>query len=461
MVAKSVRRASYLFMSFLALSGRHAGEDNSMSRKSVAPKARRDWKEPAADRQSRPLRAVLHLDSAYSVASVRERQHHSFFEARHRGRTFDKVYGVHPLSGLLNGRRPLRLRWVRFTPRQLILDGHVEGGTQPRWRAPFHFLQSQIRVFLAALRLARRPTVKVIFASNEFYLGLFGLLLAWRTKKPLVVAAYANQDELYAGTKALSHPRLLPARWLEKLVQRLVLRKAHMVEAPTVNMRDYVIANGARPERTVMLPVVKYLPSIHFSLPNDRQPPDAFLRSRRLSISDPVLLTVSRLHPLKHIDDAIRAMALVIEREPTLVGLVAGEGPARGDCERLVAELGMEDRIHLLGNIDQQALSQLYVRAVMLSPLTGMALIEAGLGASAIVAYAWDWQAEFLESGVNGYLVPYRAIEAMAERAVELVRDQDLRARFGRKLREKALEFADPEQMAARELAAFTPLLDA
>lgn len=403
--------------------------------------------------------AVLHLDSAYTVASVRERQHHSFFEARHRGRTFDFIYGVHPLSGLLDGRRPLRLRWVRFTKRQLIIDGFVEGEPQPRWRVPFQVLFAQVRIFRAALRLARRPNVKVIFSANEFYLGLFGLLLAWRTKKPLVVAAYANQDELYAATKSLANPRLLPARWLEKLVQRIVLRRADLIEAITQNMREYVIANGARPERIALLPTVKYVPSVHFSPPGDRASPDAFLRARGVEISDPVLLTVSRLHPFKHVDDAIRVMALAIEREPTLVGLIAGEGPMRDECEHLIRELGMQGRIHLLGDIDQQALSQLYPRAITVSPLTGLALTEAGLGGSAIVVYDRDWQPEFIDSGANGFVVPYRAIQAMADRTVEMARDPALRARLGSKVRQTALDFADPERMAARELAAFAPLL--
>lgn len=403
--------------------------------------------------------AVLHLDSAYTVASVRERQHESFFEARHRGKTFDFVYGVHPLSGLIDGRRPLHLRWARFANRQLILDGFVEGEPQPRWRVPFQILCAQIRVFRAALRLARRPAVKVIFAANEFYLGLFGLLLARRARKPLVVAAYANQDELYASTGALTNPRLLPFRWLEKMVQKIVLRRADLIEAPTANMRDYLIANGARPERIAMLPVVKYLPAIHFSPPAKRSSPDDFLKSRGLSPFKPLLLTVSRLHPIKHVGDAIRAMAKAIEREPSLVGLIAGEGPAQGECEQLITTLGLTERIHLLGNLDQQTLSELYPHAITLSPLTGLALIEAGLGASAIVAYDCDWQAEFVTSGFNGFLVPFRAIDTMAKRAVELARSPELRQRMGSKAREKALEFADPERMAAREYAAFAPLL--
>ncbi|HEY0148216.1 MAG TPA: glycosyltransferase family 4 protein [Allosphingosinicella sp.] len=415
----------------------------------------------AAGGEKRPVvNAVLHLDSAYTVANVRARQHFSFFDARHRGQTFDKIYGVHPLTGLIDGRRPVRLQWVRYSPRQLILDGYVEGEPQPRWKAPFQFLAAQARLFRASLRLARRPEVKLIFAANEFYLGLFGLLLAWLTKKPLVVAAYANQDELYAGAGTLANPRLLPARWLEKLVQRLVLRRAAMIESPTLNMRDYVIRNGARPERVEMLPVVKYLPKVHFKPPAERPSPDGFLRSRGLSISDPVLLTVSRLHLLKHVDDAIHAMAIALRSDPKLVALIAGEGPHRAECEQLIRESGVGDRIYLLGDVDQQVLSRLYPRAVVLSPLTGMALIEAGLGESAIVAYDRDWQAEFLESDVTGYLVPYRAVDAMAERVIELTRDPALRARFGKAVREMALVFADPDRMAAREYAAFAPFLD-
>jgi glycosyltransferase involved in cell wall biosynthesis len=404
-------------------------------------------------------RAVLHLDGAYSVSSVHARGHESFFHARHRGKVFDKVYSVQPATGSMSGRIAGPLNWIEFSPCHLVLDGVKEGRVAPRWRRPFEVLSAQWRLFRAALRIARQPDVKAIFASDTFYLGLWGCALSRLVKKPLVVASYANQDELYAATGELAYPRLIPSRWLEQKIQLLVLSQADLVETPNANMREYLLRHGAREARMAMLPVFKFLPRQHQIEPSTRPEPTPDLKALGVDVSGPFLLTVARLHPVKLVEDAIRAMAIAIEARPGTVGLIAGDGPIRTEIEALVKRLGMKGRIHLPGNVHQDVLHRCYPRAVVLSPLTGMALIEAGLGGAAIVTYDRDWQAEFISDNKNGFVVPFRDVDAMAARTIRLLDDGQLRARLGEAARAAARELADPAILEQRELAEFRRLL--
>jgi glycosyltransferase involved in cell wall biosynthesis len=129
------------------------------------------------------------------------------------------------------------------------------------------------------------------------------------------------------------------------------------------------------------------------------------------------------------------------------MGIFAGDGYLRKELEGLVESWGLKNRIKFLGNIDQESLSQMIPQCIILSPLTGMAFIEAGLGGAPIVAYDRDWQAEFIKDNVNGFIVPFRDHNEIASKAHHLVQDQELRRRFSSEVLKTALNLADLDKV--------------
>jgi glycosyltransferase involved in cell wall biosynthesis len=119
----------------------------------------------------------------------------------------------------------------------------------------------------------------------------------------------------------------------------------------------------------------------------------------------------------------------------------------------------MKGRVHLAGHLGQEEVSRLLPHCITLSPLTGLALIECGLAGSPIVAYDRDWQAEFVDDGVNGFIVAFRDVDSLAECALRLIGDPQLAGIFSTRIREKALEFADPVRLARLEAETFDRLL--
>jgi glycosyltransferase involved in cell wall biosynthesis len=132
----------------------------------------------------------------------------------------------------------------------------------------------------------------------------------------------------------------------------------------------------------------------------------------------------------------------------------------QAELEALAASLRIRERVIFLGETTQSDLADLIPHCLTLSPVTGLALIECGLGGSPIVAYDRDWQADFVEDGESGYVVASRDWPAMAARAVEILRDPALARRFGEAIRRRALEHMDAERMQRTEHAAFARLLD-
>ncbi len=136
---------------------------------------------------------------------------------------------------------------------------------------------------------------------------------------------------------------------------------------------------------------------------------------------------------------------------------IAGDGPLRGEAERVAREGGLGDRFRILGwrrdvpdllaAADVLVLTSLF-EGLPLAVLRGMA---AGLP---VVATAVDGTPEAVADGVNGILIrPGDAADA-ASAMVRLGSDPAARGRMGRTGRERSRRFAFP-RMAANLLATY------
>ncbi|MCZ7543714.1 MAG: glycosyltransferase [Anaerolineae bacterium] len=132
----------------------------------------------------------------------------------------------------------------------------------------------------------------------------------------------------------------------------------------------------------------------------------------------------------------------------------------------LIAHLGMEDRIHWTGFVDDAAVSG-HLLACDLCALpyrdgvsyrrgTFMAAIAHGC---AVVTTMPDVDIPELMSGQNVRLVPRRDADALAEAIIELADKPDVRARLGRGARELAALFTW-DKLAAETLAFFEEVLE-
>jgi len=135
-------------------------------------------------------------------------------------------------------------------------------------------------------------------------------------------------------------------------------------------------------------------------------PPRLAERIRRGAYGD-YMLTVTRLEPVKRVDLAIRAFRHVAP--PTRL-VVAGDGTARAALETLIAELGLQDRVSLLGRVTDDALLDLYAGAlgVLFVPYDedyGYVTLEAFLACKPVITAADSGGTlEFVTDGTNGYV---------------------------------------------------------
>ena len=170
-------------------------------------------------------------------------------------------------------------------------------------------------------------------------------------------------------------------------------------------------------------------------------------RSMGLGLDQPIVACVRRLEPRMGIDVAIRAMQLL----PDTQLVIAGTGSQGAYLRRLVEDLGLEARVHLLGRVHDDMLPSLYAAAdVTVVPTRslegfGMVVLESMACGTPVVASEVGGLREAMGPFADEWTVPAEDEEALALRVREALELAGLRE----DVREYALT-RSPREMARR-----------
>lgn len=416
-------------------------------------------KAPLTDEKPR----MLVFDSAYTYKIMVEREVAVLVTGRDLGGYFEHIWTCHPVASLLEPEdspdRFGRPRAYDLAPGHTVIEGRIGRFPWLDWFRVLNFLFAQIDLMQMLLRIVRQERVRIVRAEDPHYNGLLAWLVSRLRKLPLMIGVWGNPGAIRNVTGVPLTPRLFRKVPVEEAVERFVLRRANIVMAQNEDNRGFIVAAGVPREKTRIFRISNLLHEAHFADPATRGDGRVLLTALGVR-GEHTLLTVSRLQELKLVHHVIHAVKTLKDRGRRAVALFVGDGPYRHNMETLAAELGVTDQVLFCGNRPQTWLAQVIpaVTAVV-SPLTGLAMGEAALGAAPMVAYDIDWHSELVESGVTGELVPYLDHVAMAD-AVEWLIDDPARARrMGAALRAKALAMLDPTAAECAQIAVYEELL--
>jgi glycosyltransferase involved in cell wall biosynthesis len=177
----------------------------------------------------------------------------------------------------------------------------------------------------------------------------------------------------------------------------------------------------------------------------------------------PVVGCVAHLSEKKGQGFLLRAVALLHAARPDLHCLLVGEGDMGAELRQLATELGIADRVHLLG-FRSDAVNVMNAMDVVVLPSIakeglGLVLVEAALLEKPTVASNAPGIDEALEDGVSGFLVPPGEPQSLAAALERLLGDAGLRRRMGTAGRKRALELFTVLAMADGVEAVYRELL--
>lgn len=148
----------------------------------------------------------------------------------------------------------------------------------------------------------------------------------------------------------------------------------------------------------------------------------------------PMLGCVGYLLPEKNQALLIRAMPKVRERYPDIRLLLAGDGPCRGELERLAGETGVAGIIQFAGVVEEveqvYAALDLFVFPSLAEPLGSSLLAAMAYGLPAVAA-AGGATPEIITDQANGLLAPAADPAGFADAVLRLLDDAALAGRLG------------------------------
>jgi glycosyltransferase involved in cell wall biosynthesis len=214
----------------------------------------------------------------------------------------------------------------------------------------------------------------VVHIHTPFLAHYAALRFARRFQVP-VLATYHTLFEEYLHHYVPVLPRAL-TRPAARRFSRSQCNQLDAVIAPSHAMREALLAYGVE-RRIEILPT---------GLPQDRfaRGDGAAFRARHAIAADrPVLLFVGRAAHEKNIGFLLQMMALLRQRRPEALLLVAGEGPASGELRAQAARLQLGDSVRFMGYFDRGGELQDCYRAAdlfvfaSLTETQGLVLLEA------------------------------------------------------------------------------------
>jgi glycosyltransferase involved in cell wall biosynthesis len=160
---------------------------------------------------------------------------------------------------------------------------------------------------------------------------------------------------------------------------------------------------------------------------------------------EPRIVVLGRVVPHKRVEHALEVLRRLAERHPTLRLRVVGEGWWSDRVSEQAEELGVADRVDLLGRVDEVTKhSELASAWVALAPSVkegwGLCVVEAASHGTPTVAYdGAGGLSESIVDGRTGLLVT--DLDAMTEAVDALLRDSAARAALGTAAVEHSRDF--------------------
>jgi len=168
------------------------------------------------------------------------------------------------------------------------------------------------------------------------------------------------------------------------------------------------------------------------------------------------LIYMGRVSYEKSIDQVIKAFKIIHDKKPETALTIVGDGPERKKLEELSESLGLKKYITFTGMLHGDAhLEALQNSSIFLTASKTdnmpLAVIEAMCIGLPIVGVDALGIPEMVQNEKNGYIVPVDNPEAMAEKTIALLENDDLRQEFSKMSRTLAVEYGEEKNTETLE----------
>ena len=312
------------------------------------------------------------------------------------------------------------------------------------WLRP-ESLAMYAKLFAVAAGLALAHRFTAVHAGRVLPEGLTAWLVARMVRRPAVI--YAHGEEITTWRT--------PGK---RRAMRFTFRHADRVVANSEFTREQLLRLGISPASIAV---------IHPGVDIDHFHPGLETADLRVSIAlqpgQHLILSVGRLSRRKGFDQVIRSLPILLQQKMDVQYAIIGTGEDRDYLGSLAHQVGVAERVHLLGQVSPEDLPRWYnACAVLAMPNReidgdtegfGMVFLEAAACARPVVAGRAGGAGSAVLHGVTGLSVDGADLQEVASALARILSDPALRDALGRKGRARALRDFSWEAVARKTIA--------
>lgn len=311
-------------------------------------------------------------------------------------------------------------------------------------------------------------TIYLLPLENTYNLtalrGAFELGRLLKREKILIVQTFFESSDIYAGfvTKALSRAKLI---WARRDMGILRTRKHRLAYRIMAGAPDAVFAVSEQVRRHA-IEVDQVDPARVHTIYNGLDVGEFSLPPKPERAGGGFLVTtVGNIRRVKGHDVFIRAAATVLQQTPNVSFSIGGEvlEPAYfAELQTLIQDLKLANRVRFKGGVtklrEHLAAADIFVLPSRSEGFSN-AIVEAMAAGLPVVATDVGGNAEAVQDGISGILVPAEDPEALSDAILRLLSDPMLASGMGAAGRTLAIERFTTEAMMQRIAAVYKNLL--
>lgn len=312
---------------------------------------------------------------------------------------------------------------------ETIPDGYLPEVNILNIKIPYSTKSQKDGALEKSIYLKSLPQIKSLIRKikpdilHAHYASSYGLLGALTNFKPFLVSVWGN-DVFDFPKKSLLH----------RLIIKFVLKKA-----------DLIYSTSRVMAKETNLYTSKNVAIIPFGVDTDKF--KSFQVERMFDKDTIVLGAVKSLSYKYGLEYLLEAFSMIRKKLPDtkIKLLLVGDGILKNSLRKKAAELKIEKDVVFFGAVSHNKVPEIYnMIDIAVFPSVwesfGVSNLEAAACEKPQVASNVGGFPEIIEDGVTGFLVEPRNPFQIAEKVIELIKDESLRIRIGKEARKKVIE---------------------
>jgi glycosyltransferase involved in cell wall biosynthesis len=267
------------------------------------------------------------------------------------------------------------------------------------------------------------------------FITFYGSLAACSGLHPLVLTAW--------GSDILIHPK---KRRVYKPIIKYSLKRADLITCDGENSIDAMVDLGISPEKIRIIYHGVDTQIFNFNQRNRRLIKNLFGKE-----DFPVVISARTLDARGNVETFTKAMPLILNKISDAKFIIGGMGPQEGYLKELAEALGVTGSVRFIGYIPHDELPEYLASSDV---YVSTSLVDGGVAVATLDAMACELppvvtdvadNSKWIKDGENGFIIPTKNPEALAQKVIYLLENEEIRKGFGRinrRLIEEKQEYA-------------------